>query len=463
MQRLRNSELMAADATTDDQTDGVLDSSPEGESPQTDLESVPTVSVTVENRPADDPEEEDKTGNEGEENPDGQTRRIGLIPVTPSVGISPSATAEPVNPETPSKTTPSEELDKESGKGVGEGTCKTAASLGQDGVPAEVNKTPATPEPTKIPESTGTKVSLQQEVPLSSNKEKKPASSPETPNRRKMAANLTMDHGPEPGIKTTATANNKEQAPRKEEKADKAKKQEMSPGSWCQTQVPEAVAEKSVVAGPLAEVGPKTRDQGVGRSDDALVQGTQVQSSYKGMGTSSLGRHKPVYSQELGIGASGYASPYCSPYSVGRGGVYHTLDHRGGAGADWQMDSVIEQIEKQMAAVLEKIEGDMPSLLEQISDCPETLSRAKSAQSSPSVHARSYHHSTPPPLPTTPRPPLPNLPHLTIPPPSYPPPAPPAHGQAHTQPVTEQDDKDGQRGTMRSGQSPHGGSSGRGL
>ncbi|XP_041955187.1 caM kinase-like vesicle-associated, like isoform X2 [Alosa sapidissima] len=459
MQRLRNSEMLTAHATTDDQTTGVLDDSPESEGPQTDLGSVPTVSVTVENTPVDDPEDEDKTENVEEKNTEEQTSRIGMIPVTPSVGISPSATAEPIAQQTPSTKTPSEEPDKVTRKGAGEGTRKIAASLGQDKVPGEVNKAPATPESTKVPESAGVKVSLQQDVPLSSTKEKKPASSPDTLNRRKMAANLSMDPGPEPAAKTKAVATDKDQTPRQEEKADSGKKQEMSPGSWCQTQVPEAVAEKSAVA----EVGPRTRDQAVGRADEAMVHGTQVQSSYKIVGTSSLGRHKPMYSQELGARASGYASPYCSPYSVGRGSLYSTLDHRGTASADWQMDSVIEQIEKQMAAVLEKIEGDMPSLLEQISDCPETLPRAKSAQSSPSVHPRSYHHSTPPPLPTTPRPPLPNLPHLTIPPPSYPPPAPPSNVQAHTQPVTEQEDRDGQRGTARSGQSPHGGFSGRGL
>lgn len=462
MQRLRNSEMVTSEATSDDQTAGVLDSSPEGESPLTEPGSVPTVSVTVENRPVDDPEDEDKTVNLRAKTTDEQTR-IGLIPVTPSVGISPSATAEPVAQQSPSTKTPTEEPDKGTRKGIGEGTRKIAASLGQDKVPSEENKAPATAEPAKVPESTGVKASLQQDVPLSSSKERKPASSPDTLNRRKMAANLSMDPGPEAAAKTKPTATDKPQGPRQEEKADSGKKQEMSPGSWCQTQVPESVAEKSVVAGQLSEVVPRTRDQAVGISDDALAQGTQVQSSYKVIGTSSLGRHKPMYSQELGAGASGYASPYCSPYSVGRGGMYSTLDHRGTASADWQMDSVIEQIEKQMAAVLEKIEGDMPSLLEQISDCPETLPRAKSAQSSPSVRPRSYHHSTPPPLPTTPRPPLPNLPHLTIPPPSYPPPAPPSQLQANTQPATEQDVIDGQRGTTRSSQSPHGGFSGRGL
>ncbi|KAL2104117.1 hypothetical protein ACEWY4_000985 [Coilia grayii] len=470
MQRLRNSEMAStSNATADDMTDAVLDSSPDGESPDTDLMSVPTVSVTVESRPLDDlevdEEEEDTVGSAGDENTDQQTSRTGLIPVSPSVGISPSATAEPVAQPVPSMTPQSEEPDKASRRGVGECTRKMAANLGQDKVLAELNKTAETPEPTTIPEPTGAKASLQQGALSPGNLEKKkPASSPDTLSRRKMAANLSMDPGPEPAVKTKTTGTDKEQESRQEGKTDAGKRQEASPDSWCQTQLPEAVAERSLVVVSMAEAGPRTRDQGVGsRSTDAMVQATQVQCPYMGMGTSSLGRHKPLYSQELGGGASGYANPYCSPYS-GRGGVYSTLDPCGTASADWQMDSVIEQIEKQMAAVLEKIEGDMPSLLEQISDCPETLPpRAKSAQSSPSVRPRSYHHSTPPPLPTTPRPPLPNLPHLTIPPPSYPPPAPPTHMQGYTQPIPEQDGRDGQRGAMRSGQSPHGGVSGRGL
>lgn len=147
--------------------------------------------------------------------------------------------------------------------------------------------------------------------------------------------------------------------------------------------------------------------------------------------------------------------------------MYGTGLHHGGSGSsttsDWQMDSVIEQIEKQMAAVLEKIEGDMPSLLEQISDCPPEPPRARSTHASPATsRTRSSQHSstessaTPPPLPTSPRPALPSLPRLTIPPPSYPPPSPP------TQAAGEQEDRDGQRGTARPSQSPRAGM-GRGL
>lgn len=135
-----------------------------------------------------------------------------------------------------------------------------------------------------------------------------------------------------------------------------------------------------------------------------------------------------------------------------------------GGANDWQMDSVIEQIEKQMAAVLEKIEGDMPSLLEQISDCPAEP-RARSAHASPassrahpSRHSGGYREAgggTPPPLPTSPRPVLPSLPHLSITPPSYPPPSPPT--QCPPQAAREQEEQDGHRDTTRSRQSPRGG------
>uniref|UniRef100_A0A3Q0S698 CaM kinase-like vesicle-associated, like n=1 Tax=Amphilophus citrinellus TaxID=61819 RepID=A0A3Q0S698_AMPCI len=152
---------------------------------------------------------------------------------------------------------------------------------------------------------------------------------------------------------------------------------------------------------------------------------------------------------------------------VGRYGT--GLPHSGGSStsSDWQMDSVIEQIEKQMAAVLEKIEGDMPSLLEQISDCPAEQPRARSTHASPATsRARPSQRSTatttvtPPPLPTSPRPALPSLPRISIPPPAYPPPSPPT--EASPQPMGEQEDRDGHGAPAHSSQSPRPGI-GRGL
>lgn len=206
----------------------------------------------------------------------------------------------------------------------------------------------------------------------------------------------------------------------------KAGKQEMPPGSWCQTQIPDVVAERLVGSDMVEDV----------ETSGKLT--TQVPA--KVSSTSSKGQNKTVYVQEkkdLGHGAS-CGNPYFSSYTVSAAAAYDDLEQEEDDSA--KMDSVIEQIEKQMAAVLEKIEGDMPSLLGHIRDGPEGLPKAKSAQSSPLVSHRSYqHHSTPPPLPTTPRPAIPSLPHLTIPPPSYPPPHPPTHIQSNDPPDTEQD------------------------
>ncbi|CAL8368055.1 unnamed protein product [Lota lota] len=269
-----------------------------------------------------------------------------------------------------------------------------------------------------------------------------------------------------------------------------------SDGSWCQTQLPEAMAERpavgSVVPGVEAAVSgdvvagerlrsdasPMVRRDRDDRKTDRYsaeyhLEGTGPtpgHGSYTKGSSASLGRHSAPYHPDVGtvgLGMSGvYGNPYSSLYASGGVGMYGTgLDHggRGLAGpgsssttSDWQMDSVIEQIEKQMAAVLEKIEGDMPSLLEQISDCPAEPPRARSAHASPvTSRARpsaAAQSTTPPPLPTSPRPPLPSLPHLTIPPPSYPPPFPPT--QASGQGGGEQEERDGQRAAAHSSQSP---------
>ncbi|XP_026775875.1 caM kinase-like vesicle-associated, like [Pangasianodon hypophthalmus] len=334
-----------------------------------------------------------------------------------------------------------------------DGSQKRAAVLEQE-------KTEACQEPTS---SIYTKSSDCQRNKFSPEKEATDKKvTPDTPNRRRMAANLSLDHGLGHGPKTSSPAVEKKQAVANEEKVEAAGKQENSPGSWCQTQLPEMVAEGQVGAGTIGESSPGGREREEGRRDKS---GRHAHSLYAGTDSSSLGRKKTVYVQEQRDTSHGAAcrNPYCSPYSFSGGAAYDDLQG-GDANADWQMDSVIEQIEKQMAAVLEKIEGDMPSLLEQIKDCPESLPRAKSAHSSPSFHHRSYQdRSTPPPLPTTPRPPVPSLPHLTIPPPAYPPPNPPIQTQSHNQLATEQDEQDGQRGTARLSQSPRGGLSGRGL
>ncbi|XP_028850731.1 caM kinase-like vesicle-associated, like isoform X2 [Denticeps clupeoides] len=452
MQRLRNTDLGAAEGAEEDQAEGGGGDDVRGEGRQVDLGGVPVMSmsheVTMENRPLDNQ-------NLVTKKTEVEDQSVGKTPFSPTAGVSPSATTEPLGQKVPPSETPKEEPNKEPKKGVDEASCRTT-TVGQEKPAAGVEQTPT--ESIMDAGSHVAKVAKSDpEVPQSSNGEKKPSSTAETTNRRKIAANLSqsLDQGPGGGSAARSKAPPVERTqPLQQEDQGEAGK--TFPSSWCQTQLPEAVAEKPV----LGEVSPRAREAEAGIAERSALQGKQSQGPYKGMSSPSLGRNKTAFVQEQreSSGASGFASPFTAPYGAGGGVVYSGLEHS----TDWQMDSVIEQIEKQMAAVLEKIEGDMPSLLEQISDRPETLQRAKSAHSSPSSCPRSYHHSTPPPLPTTPRPPLPTLPHLTIPPPSYPPPSPPTHVQAHAHPVSEHADKDGQRGPA---QSPRGGAglSGKGL
>lgn len=252
------------------------------------------------------------------------------------------------------------------------------------------------------------------------------------------------------------------------EKKSSAQRDDHS-GNWCQTQVPEAVAERSVAPIPpmtgleevrlRGEISPLVRREREARKADRYSAEFNVSRTgptsgpgcYSIGSTASLGRHATPYKPEIGsvgMEMTSFGNPYSSSlYTSGAGiGMYGTgLPHT----SDWQMDSVIEQIEKQMAAVLEKIEGDMPSLLEQISDCPPEPARmARSAHASPATCR------APPPLPSSPRPAQPPQPRLTIPPPSYPPPSPPTQSTA---PAHEPED--GQRGTVNSSQSPRAGTS----
>jgi len=305
-----------------------------------------------------------------------------------------------------------------------------------------------------------------------------------------MAATL---HGLPPTTPTAGTGSTEKRPATQREPKD------VTDGSWCQTQVPEAVAERSVAVTPAmgpgtgVDVVPEVRLRGDaspvgGRDRDARTTDRYSaefsiarpgpatgQGCYAVGSSASLGRHDTPYNPDIatvGMGMAGcYGSPYSSLYtSAGGVGMYGTgLPHGGGgssATSDWEMDSVIEQIEKQMAAVLEKIEGDMPSLLEQISDCPAEPPRARSTHASPATsRARSSQHSTtattatPPTLPTSPRPVLPSIPRLTIPPPSYPPPAPPTQSSHHA--TGEQEETDGHRDACSS-QFPRAGM-GRGL
>lgn len=428
MQRLRASDIGSSDGAVEGQGEGVKADGLDGKGIQTDSGGVSAVSlsheVSVESRPIENQEAGQRKVEEKE---------------TETLGQSNSSLK--IQAEEPNK--------KETTEDTSEMKDKPTTGANQKAAPVQ---------PIKTSDSRENSIPVEPEATTLGNVEKK---SPfhDTPNRRKIAANLSMDHGSCSDAKTGTLSTGKEPPLQSEDKKDTV--HDMTASSWCQTQLPEAVAERPAEVGAPCEVNPKSKELKKGRADKGSQSVKNIQSVYAGLGSSGLGQ--TVFEQELQEmvhGASGYGSPYCPTYSVGQ---YGGLDAGSAASADWQMDCVIEQIEKQMAAVLEKIEGDMPSLLEQISDHPETLPRAKSASSSPSPRPRSYHHSTPPPLPTTPRPVMPSLPHLTIPPPSYPPPSPPSQILGHSHPTPDESTSDGQKSTKRSGQSPRGSVSGKGL
>ncbi|XP_047446805.1 caM kinase-like vesicle-associated, like isoform X2 [Mugil cephalus] len=491
MQRLKNSEALidnSAEVPGGEEagdgeggvSQGTSDEGDRGTSDGGVTSSSVSLEVTVENLPTGLDQDEGVSKAEKQEE--------AKMPVGPSVGISPSDIQDPICQSSASPKLAQEEPIKVGAKkGAGDGTRKMAANLGQNRVVPDTQETPViTPDPSKLlGSSTGANLDR-----------KHTSASPEPSSKRKMAATL---HGAQPTGSAMASA-----SPGKRPTTQSEQKDETD-GSWCQTQVPEAVAERSVVApvtpgvgtGAGADVGTEVRLRGdaspLGRRDrSAKVDRhsaefsiaragptpgpTPGQGCYTIGSSASLGRHATPYNPEIGavgMGIAGsYGSPYSSLYTSGAGlSMYGTgLPHAGGGSSttsDWQMDSVIEQIEKQMAAVLEKIEGDMPSLLEQISDCPAEPPRARSAHASPATsRARPSQRpstatsTTPPPLPTSPRPALPSLPRLTIPPPSYPPPSPPT--QVSPQAAGEQEDMDGHRGAAHFSQSPRAGM-GRGV
>ncbi|KAK9515271.1 hypothetical protein VZT92_025931 [Zoarces viviparus] len=490
MQRLKNSEALndsSAEAQGSEEagdgeggvSQGTSDEGDKGTSDGGVTSSSVSLEVTVENTLVG--MDQDEWRSKVREKQDEVKMSIG-----PSVGTSPSDIPEPSSQQSQTNATPKltqEEPDQASAKkAAGDGTRKMAANLGQNKVVPESKPTPVMiPDPSKLSDgSSGIILD-----------KKHTSASPDPSSKRKMAATL---HGLPPTAPAAGTGSTeKRPATQREQKYE-------PDGSWCQTQVPEAVAERSVAVtsamglGTGVDVGPGVRLRGdaspVGRRDRDARTTDRYSAEfsiprpdpatgpgcYTAGSSASLGRHATPYNPEIatvGMGMAGsYGSPYSSLYaSAGGVGMYGTGLPHGGAGSsatsDWQMDSVIEQIEKQMAAVLEKIEGDMPSLLEQISDCSAEPPRARSTHASPATsRARSSQHSTtatsatPPPLPTSPRPVLPSIPRLTIPPPSYPPPSPPT--QSSPQAAGEQEDTDGQRDAARSSQSPRAGM-GRGL
>lgn len=488
MQRLKNPEALNDSSLKVQSREQIGDGeggvsqgpSDEGDKGTTDegiTSSSVSLEVTVENTQVG--MEQDEGSFKIEESPDEINTSRG-----PSVGKTPSDGKDPLGQSSSGLKLTQEELNMTGvKKGATDGTRKIAANLGQTNVVPEVKQTSAViPEPSKLLESS----------PGANLDKQHTSASPEPTGKRKMAATLHCSTA----VPTVSASPEKQPATQSTHKDETDR-------SWCQTQVPEAVAERSVVAPVTSSVGMVSgvdatlgvrlrgdgspvggRDRNTRKTDRhsaefsiARTPAAASQSYYVAGSSTSLGRHAAPYNPEgisVGMGMAGsFGSPYSSLYTSRGGGVgmYGTGLHHGGGGSstttDWQMDSVIEQIEKQMVAVLEKIEGDMPSLLEQISDCPSEPARARSTHASPSVsrsrptqHSSTSTSTTPPPLPTSPRPALPTHPHLGIPPPTYPPPSPPT--QTSPQAVREQEDKDGQRGAAQSSQSPRAGM-GRGL
>ncbi|KAK2897579.1 caM kinase-like vesicle-associated, like [Channa argus] len=481
MQRLKNSEALidsSADIQSGEEPGDVEGGLSQGTSDEGDkvtsdggvTSSSVSLEVTVENTPMGGNHNEGRS-TEGEKHKE--------VKIGPSVGLSPSDIQEPLCPSNAATKHTQEEPGKVvTKKAAGDGTRKMTANF-QNKVVPESKATPVvTPGSSKLSHgSSGTNLNI-----------KHASTSLDASNKCKMAATL---HGPPTPTSAATTASQGKRPTTQREQKDEAG------GSWCQTQVPEAVAERSVGAsvtsatgpgsgvdvglavrlrGNVSPVGRRDRDSkktdrysaefSLAREGPATGQGCYAVGS-----SASLGRHATPYNPDVGTVAMGIAGGYGSPYSslytsAGAVGMYGTglqhAAHGSTTTSDWQMDSVIEQIEKQMAAVLEKIEGDMPSLLEQISDCPSETPRSRSTHASPATtRARSSQHSSttasasPPPLPTSPRPTLPSLPRLTIPPPSYPPPSPPT--QVSPQAAGEQEEGDRQWSTGRPSQSPRAG------
>lgn len=474
MQRLKNSEALVDNSADiqgskevgDGEGGPSLTTSDEGDKGMSEggvTSSSVSLEVIVESMPPGIEEADRKC--KAEENQNGVKMSIG-----PSVGISPSECQEPLGQHSQSNAMPKPL--QEAPDNVGEkhftsnGTRKVADSLGQNSVAAaSLSPAMARVSPKKSEGS-----------PCPTIDKKHLSPSPDPHSKGKVTAALHSTPG---STEKTIAKQSKEQ-------------KDESDQSWCQTQIPDAVAERSVPgsvtpapgAGAGVDGGVRLRGNAspASRRDARKTDRhsaefciTTLPSTGQGcyaIGSSaSLGRHATPYNPDIGTVGIGIPGSYGSPYSsLFTSGLYGAgLQHGGGGSStssDWQMDSVIEQIEKQMVAVLEKIEGDMPSLLEQISDCPAESPRTRSTRASPATsRAHSSQHSltgtsaTPPPLPTSPRPALPALPHLSIPPPTYPPPSPPT--QSSPQAAGEQD-RDGQRDAACFRQSPRAGM-GRGL
>uniref|UniRef100_A0AAQ6IFV7 CaM kinase-like vesicle-associated protein n=1 Tax=Anabas testudineus TaxID=64144 RepID=A0AAQ6IFV7_ANATE len=363
MQRLKNSEALidsSAEAQggeeVGDQEGGVSQgTSDEGDKVTSDggvTSSSVSLEVTVENTPEGMDHDEERR-KEGEKQ---VKTNIG-----PSVGISPSDIQEPLGQSNAAPKLIQDEADKVGAKkAAGDGTRKMAANFGQNKIVPESKLTPVvTLDSSKLSGgSSGTNLDI-----------KHTHASPDPSGKRKMAATL---HGPSPTTPSAGTASpDKRSATQREQKNE-------ADGSWCQTQVPEAVAERSVGTLVTSAVGPGAGvDAGLGvrlRGDASPVSSRDKdarrierysaelslaragpasgQGCYAVGSSASLGRHATPYNPDIGTVGRGIAGSYGSPYSSlytsgGAAGMYGTgLQHTAGGSSttsDWQMDSVIEQ------------------------------------------------------------------------------------------------------------------------
>ncbi|KAF0036226.1 hypothetical protein F2P81_011538 [Scophthalmus maximus] len=241
MQRLKNSEALtdsSAEAQGSEEAGDGEGGVSQGTSEEGDkgdggvTSSSVSLEVTVENTPAAMDQEEGRSNL-------GEKQEEIKMTVGPSVGTSPSDIQDPLcHSNTATKLTQEESDMVGAKKAAGDGTRKMAANFGQNKFVPESKPTPAPMhDPTKLSDgSSGTNLD-----------KKHTSASPDPSSKRKMAATL---HGPPPTASADATASSeKKQAPQKQ------KKDEMD-RSWCQTQVPEAVAERSVAASLTPAIGP---------------------------------------------------------------------------------------------------------------------------------------------------------------------------------------------------------------
>lgn len=270
MQRLKNSETLtesSAEAQGSEEagdgkggvSQGTSDEGDKGTSDGGLTSSSVSLEVTVENTPLSMDQDEGRSRV-------GEKQDEVKMSIGPSVGTSPSDFQEPLCQKSQSDAAPilkQEELDKVGAKkAAGDGTRKIAANLGQNKVVPKSKPTPVmTPDPSNLSDgSSGTNLD-----------KKHTSTSPDPSHKCKMAATL---HGPLDTASVAGTA-----SPEKRPATQREQKDETD-GSWCQTQVPDAVAERSVaitpamVPGAGADVGLGVRLRGdaspVGRREGEI-------------------------------------------------------------------------------------------------------------------------------------------------------------------------------------------------